>query len=79
MPEGIEAVESFGPFEEGTARPVYWDREAKSEGHRFGRRRFKDTNEFCDNTCYYRHNDALFEHMKAIEQAAGVWVEDSEG
>ena len=85
LPEGIEAVESLGT-ETKEGRRIWFDREALDpEGdlvaQQYGRSRFEDTGEFVPKEVsrYVIHNDALFEHMKAIEQAAGVWVEDSEG
>ena len=85
LPEGIEPVESLGT-ETKEGRRIWFDREALDpEGdlvaQQYGRSRFEDTGEFVPREIgrYNIHNDALFEHMKAIEQAAGVWVEDSEG
>ena len=85
LPEGIEPVESLGT-ETKEGRRIWFDREALDpEGdlvaQQYGRSRFEDTGEFVPKEVsrYVIHNDALFEHMKAIEQAAGVWVEDSEG
>ena len=85
LPEGIEPVESLGT-ETKEGRRIWFDREALDpEGdlvaQQYGRSRFEDTGEFVPREIgrYNIHNDALFEHLKAIEQEAGVWVEDSEG
>lgn len=69
LPEGIEPRESLGTVETATSRLVWWDSEAKSEGHSHGRRRYVDTGEFCDNPAHMVHNDALFAYLDGL--AAG--------
>jgi hypothetical protein len=67
LPDDIEAVGSFGPFEVGTGRRVWWDQTAVDEGHSVGRRRYADTNEFCDNGVYRAPNKALLDYLDALQ------------
>lgn len=68
LPEGLEPVETLGTFGSESGREVWWDRDAADEANRFGRRRYKDTNEFCEEQAQSRHNDALFKYLDRLQK-----------